>query len=211
MDVLSLHEDYELALPYKEYPGKLAETALQVLGDGRTHFSIADYMERIAKVQHSPKVLQAWMERYFDFTDAVARHPEGNARIVGWNASLQDLLLQKKVANGVIELTPEEYGSLGGLHLSRTLVEEYNGKKLCPADAERNEVLNYWAGDGLTLGNFLAVLAQNTRREGLVSILFPPPRNVPYLQFWGVSGCSRTFGCHRVDDESAYLLGVRKR
>jgi len=205
----------ESPVTYKEFFGHYHEQMPQLLRDGRKPMTTADIMRRRLEVAESDAQLRsAWLDNYFDTSDAVLYHPDGNIKIVRDAQPLVTINTQSDIRAGALVITSDAYRSLSGPEFARQ--DLITDTPLSKAEARASPIWQALAGDDHSLLNAYIDLAFSDakRRFGYtenMGVYLGLAQATPTLRAWFVSRIgdgSVLRGVNDLDYLSARLIGV---
>jgi len=209
---LQLHES---PVPYKEFFGRYHEQMPRLLAELRTPMTVAEIMRRRVDVaEGNAGVRDAWLDTYFDTSDAVLYHPSGKIKIVRRAPPLLTITTESNIRAGALVVDHETYHSIPGPEFARR--ELITGTPLTQTQACAHPVWQTLAGDDQSLLNTYTdfVFRDSKRRCGHMEnmgVYLGPPQDSPVLRAWTVGMVdyqSDVFGDSSLSDHICRLVGV---
>jgi len=101
---------------YGEFLGLYHKQMPQLIAEGRTPLTVADVMRRRLEVAGSndPALRSAWLDNYFETSDAVVYHPTKRIKIVRDAQPLRAIQPQSEIYRGALSIDDALYCALAG-------------------------------------------------------------------------------------------------
>lgn len=201
---------------YREFSGQYVNTMPRLLAEGFTPLTVADIMRRRLDVASSndPVLRSAWLDNYFDTSDAVLYHPNGNIKIVRDAEPLLTINTHCDVRAGALVITNDVYGFLAGPEFA---CQDLNtDMPLSKARARANPIWQALAGDDQSLLKAYTdlVFQEAERRFGFtknMDVYLGSAEATPSVRAWivlNISGRSVLGGSIDLDNGIGRLVGV---
>ena len=201
---------------YNEFFGRYQEQMPQLITAGRSPMTVADLMRRRLEVAGSndPTLRSAWLDNYFDTSDAIVYHPSGKVKIVPDAPSLRECCAESELTDGALRIDDAVYRSLAGLECRRdAIVASMN---LTKREVWESPVWQTLAGDNEYLLRAYTdfVFAEAHQRFDAIKNMavyprLPQPR--PCMRAWivyGVYDGSGLNGASGLYDQESRLVGL---
>ena len=200
---------------YQAFFGRYIDQMPVLISEGRRPMSVADIMRRRLEVANStPDVRAAWMDNFFDTSDGIAYHSNGEAKIVLDSTALRTITAQDTFTHGALGIDAATYDALPGKEI-RT-VSLTTATPLTKRAVMNSPIWNALARDDKALLREYTnlVFADAKQRFGYernMGIFLSPTPATPYLLAWFVNRIDNRSELNAscgLDSNSTRLVGV---
>jgi len=205
----------ESPVTYKEFFGRYREQMPQLLRDGRKPMTTADIMRRRLEVAESDAELRsAWLDNYFDTSDAVLYHPDGNIKIMRDAQPLLTINAESDIRAGALVIDTDAYRSLSGREFGRN--DFLSNTPLTKEQVLASPVWTALAGDDQSLLNAYTDLVFRDAKQRFgntenMGVYLGSAQATPRVRAWYVNGIdvrSVLSGCNILGNGITRLVGV---